>query len=83
MLAENCNAEIGVAAGLNSSLSSSCENRAKEIIWFDAHSDYDNPDETTSGYFDGMAVSMLTGESWKTLMRTVPGYEPVGMEKFG
>ena len=83
MLAGNCNAEIGVAAGLSST--SSAQNRhrgsSREIIWFDAHSDYDAPDETVSGYFDGMGVSMLSGESWKALMGTVPGYQAVRMEK--
>ena len=49
--------------------------------WFDAHSDLDSPDEATSGYFDGMGVSMLTGESWKALMATVPGHKPVPLEK--
>lgn len=88
VLAGNCNAEIGVAAGLSSSSSSSRNSRSRdhgqsrEIIWFDAHSDYDAPDEAVSGYFDGMGVSMLSGESWKALMGSVPGYQAVGIEKF-
>ena len=88
MLAGNCNAEIGVAARLSSLSSSSRNSRSRNhgssrgIIWFDAHSDYDAPDEAVSGYFDGMGVSMLSGESWKALMGTVPGYQAVGMEKF-
>lgn len=35
----------------------------------------------TSGYFDGSGVSMLSGESWKALMETVLGYQPLGLEK--
>ena len=75
ILAGNCNAEVGVAAGMSGSVAD------YELIWFDAHSDLDTPDEATSGYFDGMGVSMLTGESWKALMATVPGYKPLPLGK--
>ena len=75
VLAGNCNAEVGVAAGMSGS------DQAYELIWFDAHSDLDSPDEATSGYFDGMGVSMLTGESWRALMATVPGHKPVPLDK--
>ena len=50
-------------------------------MWFDAHSDLATPDETTSGYFDGMGVSMLKRTSWKALLETVPGYRLLGLEK--
>ena len=86
VLGGNCNAEIGVAAGLSSSASRNSRPRdhrpSREIISFDAHSDYDAPDEAVSGYLDGMGVSMLSGESWKALVETVPGYQAVGIEKF-
>ena len=75
VLAGNCNAQIGVAAGMSGSI------QDPELIWFDAHSDLDSPDEATSGYFDGMGVSMLTGESWKALMATVPGHRPIPLDK--
>ena len=75
VLAGNCNAEVGVAAGMSGHF------QGHELVWFDAHSDLDSPDEATSGYFDGMGVSMLTGESWKALMATVPGHKPVPLEK--
>lgn len=78
ILAGNCNAEIGVAAGLNHSRNP----EVRDMIWFDAHSDFDAPDETMSGYFDGMGVSMLSGESWKALMATVPGHQPLMMNRF-
>ena len=75
VLAGNCNTEVGVAAGMSSSI------QDPELIWFDAHSDLDSPDEATSGYFDGMGVSMLTGGSWRALMATVPGHRPVPLDK--
>ncbi len=75
VLAGNCNAEIGVAAGMGSRF------QHAELVWFDAHSDLDSPEEATSGYFDGMGVSMLTGESWRALMATVPGHRPVSLDR--
>jgi len=73
ILAGNCNTEIGVHAGLVS--------EDPEMVWFDAHSDLDNAEETTSGYFDGMGASMLTGESWKALKATIPSHRPLPLEK--
>jgi len=67
VLAGNCNASVGVLAGLP---------KPEAVVWYDAHGDYDTPDETLSGYFDGMGVSMLAGESWAGLVRTVPGHAP-------
>ena len=77
ILAGNCNMEIAVAAGMNSSSIT----QDPELVWFDAHSDLDSPDEATSGYFDGMGVSMLMGESWKALMATVPGHQPIPLDR--
>jgi len=71
-LAGNCKTEIGVLAGLVS--------EDPEMGWFDAHSDLDNAEETTSGSFDGMGAPMLTGKSWKTLMATVPKHRPLPLE---
>ena len=51
VLAGNCNVSVGVAAGL-----SSIEDL--EVVWFDAHCDLETPEETLTGNFDSMAVSM-------------------------
>lgn len=72
-LAGSCNTEVGATAGLAS--------EDTELVWFDAHSDLDSAEETTSGYFDGMGVSMLIGESWKALTATIPGYRPLPLER--
>lgn len=50
------------------------------FIYFDAHDDLDSPDVNENGYFDAMGLSMLRGESWKTLMGTVPNYKPFSYE---
>lgn len=52
------------------------------FIYFDAHDDLDSPDVNENGYFDAMGLSMLRGESWKTLMRTVPGFAPFDYSRF-
>lgn len=74
VLAGNCNASVGVVAGL--------EVEDLGFVWFDAHADLDTPDEAVSGYFDGMGVSMLAGQSWQALMQTIPGYRPLSLHHF-
>ena len=73
VLAGNCNATVGVAAAL--------QPKDFGVIWFDAHADLDTPDEAVSGYFDGMGVSMLTGQSWRALMKTKPGHESLSLHR--
>ncbi|KAL2810026.1 arginase [Aspergillus granulosus] len=74
ILSGNCMASAAVACGL----------QVKDLafIYFDAHDDLDSPDVNENGYFDAMGLSMLRGESWKTLMRTVPGFEPFDLSRF-
>ena len=74
VLAGNCMSSVAVACGLG--------RRDLSFIYFDAHDDLDSPDVNENGYFDAMGLSMLRGESWKTLMRTVPGFEPFSYDKF-
>ena len=47
------------------------------VIWFDAHGDFNNPETSVSGFLDGMALSMVTGNCWTSLTKTIPGYRPV------
>ena len=69
ILAGNCNSAEGTVAGLSPD--------EIGVIWFDAHGDFNTPDISASGFFDGMALSMLTGNSWRGLWATVPGFHPV------
>ena len=64
-----CFAALGVAAGLDEG--------APGVVWFDAHSDFNTPETTTSGYFDGMGLAVLTGDAWQGMLSTVPGAGPV------
>jgi arginase len=75
VLAGNCMATVGVAAGIQGSKELGC-------VWFDAHDDYHTPSTMTSGYLDGMGVSMLSGESFQALAKTIPGYSPLSLQRF-
>ena len=55
VLVGNCNTETGVTAGVAS--------KDLRITCVDAHFDLDSANQITSGYFDGMVVSMLMSES--------------------
>ncbi|KAL3491045.1 arginase [Aspergillus germanicus] len=74
ILSGNCMASAAVACGL--------QERDLAFIYFDAHDDLDSPDVNENGYFDAMGLSMLRGESWKTLMKTVPGFKPLHYNRF-
>jgi arginase len=47
------------------------------VVWFDAHSDFQSPDTSTEGYFDGMGLAVLTGGAWQAMHARVPGARPV------
>lgn len=69
ILSGNCMASVGAACGLG------IPDRELGFIYFDAHDDLDSPATNENGYFDAMGLSMLRGESWDALMRTVPGFD--------
>lgn len=69
VLAGNCNSCLGTTAGI--------EADRLGAVWFDAHADFDDPEENTSGFFDVMGMAMLTGRGWRALRETVPGLRPV------
>lgn len=69
VLAGGCNSALGTTAGIG----------AKDlgVVWFDAHADFDDPEENTSGFFDVMGLAMLTGRGWSALRQTIPDHVPV------
>ena len=69
VLSGSCFAAVGVVAGL--------DEPAPGVVWFDAHGDFNCPETTISGYFDGMGLAILTGGAWQGLLATVPGARPV------
>src|SRR5579859_6368418 len=73
LLSGNCNTAVGAVAGCG------CENTA--VIWFDAHGEATTPETTNSGFLDGMGISILTGQCWRRLAASIPGFEPVPGER--
>lgn len=69
VLSGNCITTLGAVAGSANSRSG--------VVWFDAHGDLNSPDTTTTGFLDGTALSTITGQSWRELALTVPGFTPV------
>jgi arginase len=68
-LASNCNSALGTTAGLG---------RADlGVVWFDAHADFDTPEDNLSGFFDVFALAILTGSCWRALRRTIPGFREI------
>jgi arginase len=71
VLSGNCNVAVGTIAG----------SRPAGVVWFDAHGEATTPETTTSGFLDGMGISILTGRCWRTMAQSIPGFEPVAGER--
>ena len=67
MLAGNCNTALGSVAGLD-------HLDRTGVVWFDAHGDFNTPETTVTGSFDGMALAMLTGRCWTGLYIACPAF---------
>lgn len=72
VLSGNCNTAVGTVAGLTAH-----SGEPPLVCWLDAHGDFNTPETTTSGFFDGMAVAMLAGRCWTGMTSRVPGFVPV------
>ena len=73
VLAGNCNSCLGTVGGVGSA--------GLGVVWFDAHADFDTPEDNVSGFFDVMALSTLTGSAWQAQRAKVCA-EPVSEEDF-
>jgi arginase len=69
VLGGNCNSCLGTVSGVRPGRIG--------VVWFDAHADFDTTENNLSGYFDVLALTILTGSAWRTLRETIPGFEPV------
>jgi len=69
VLSGNCNLAVGTVTG--------CGCATTSVVWFDAHGEATTPDTTTSGFLDGMGISILTGQCFHALARSIPDFEPV------
>lgn len=69
VLSGNCNSCLGTCAGIGS--------EKLGVVWFDAHADFDTPEDNVSGFFGVMSLSILTGRCWKALRETIPNFHPI------
>ena len=69
VFAGNCNSGLGTTAGAGP--------QGLGVVWFDAHADFDDPEENESGFFDVMGLAPLTGRGWRALRHTIPGHAPI------
>jgi arginase len=58
VLAGNCNSCLGTLSALDD----------PGIVWFDAHGDFNTPETTISGAFEGMSLAVATGHCHHELM---------------
>jgi len=68
VLCGSCSACLGVLAGLSAPVG---------IIWFDAHGDYNTPETTPSGFFDGMPLAVANGLCYQELHGRISSSPPV------
>lgn len=65
ILSGSCFAAVGVVAGI--------EEKSPGVVWFDAHGDFNAPESSADGYFDGMGVAILTGGAWQSMRAAIAG----------
>jgi arginase len=65
ILSGGCLAAVGAVTGLQRS------GRELEVIWIDAHGDFNTPESTPSGYWDGMALAAVCGRSLPEVFKAV------------
>ncbi len=63
VLGGNCNNILGILSGVASSKIG--------IIYFDAHGDYNTPEISISGFFDGMPLAIATGQCYPDLLTQI------------
>jgi arginase len=73
VLSGNCNATVGVVAGLAGAF----PEEEVGIVWFDGHADFNTPETTTTGFLDGMGLAIAVGQGWANMARTIPYFRPV------
>lgn len=73
-VAGDCCATIGVMAGLQRA------GLEPQLLWFDAHGDFNTWETTPSGFLGGMPLAMLAGLGEQTMMQAL-GVRPLAPER--
>lgn len=63
-----CSSCLGVLAGLGASVG---------IVWFDAHGDFNTPETTPSGFFEGMPLAVAVGLCYEEIWGGISAAAPV------
>lgn len=71
LLSGNCNATVGVLAGL------ARPGLRLGLVWLDAHADFNTPDLDASGFLDGQGLAMAAGRCWQAAT-SAAGFRPLG-----
>jgi arginase len=69
VLAGSCNACLGVLAGYDHARSGA--------VWLDANADFNTPDSTSSGFFAGMSVAVITGHCYRNYWEEIGDNTPL------
>lgn len=51
--------------------------RRLAVAYFDAHGDFNTPETSPSGFFDGMTLAVATGHCWRAAAAGLTGFQPV------
>jgi arginase len=54
---------------------------AGRVLWLDAHADFNTPETSPSGFFDGTCLATLAGRAWPGVSRRFDGFTPVAEER--
>lgn len=71
VLSGSCLASVGVLTGLQEGVGSN-----PAVLWIDAHGDFNTPESSPSGYWDGMALATACGSGLPEVAREI-GLRPV------
>ncbi|MFW9778467.1 MAG: arginase family protein [Candidatus Heimdallarchaeota archaeon] len=69
ILGGNCNTCFGTLAGLNT--------QDVGIVYLDAHGDFNTPETTLTGFFDGMPLAVATGQCHRDLWDQIADIDPI------
>lgn len=69
VLAGGCDVSKGILSGF--------DHAACGVVWFDAHGDFNTPETTISGYFDGMSLAVITGHCYRNYWAQIGNSTPI------
>ena len=74
VLAGGCDASKGILSGF--------DHGHCGVVWFDAHGDFNTPETTSSGYFDGMSLAVITGHCYQSYWAQIGNSTPERVNEF-